>query len=133
MIIQSLMKNIIQQINLVLHIGDIHRKQHNFNKAIVYFNKAIDMVSGTPNKRLLSIGYSNLGEAYLDMKEYDTALYFQEKALAIKHEVGDKKRIAISLLTIGKIYFAMDENKLAEDYILQSFQLANKSSLKCPS
>ena len=123
-------KDILQQINLLLHIGDIYRKQKKFTNAIAFFNKAINMESEATNKRLRSIGYSNLGEVYLDMKEYDTALYFQEKALAIKYEVGDKKRIAISLLTIGKIYFSMDENKLAEEYILQAFQLANKSSLK---
>jgi len=37
-----------------------------------------------PNKKLLSICYSNLGEVYFAMKEYDKALTFQKKRSKIK-------------------------------------------------
>lgn len=122
--------NTVQEVNLLLHIGNIFLKQDDFAKAMDYFNRAINLESKANNKRLLSIGYSNMGEAYFAMKEYDTALYFQEKALAIKYEVGDKKRIAISLLNIGEIYFAINNNKLAEENILQCLQLSKETSLK---
>ena len=122
--------NILQQVNLLLHIGDVLLKQNEFTRTLAHYKKAISLEKEDPNKKLLSICYSNMGEAYFAMKEYDTALYFQEKALAIKYDVGDNKRIAISLLNIGEIYFAINEDKLAEENILQSLQLSIETDLK---
>jgi len=122
--------NILKEVNLLLHIGDIYLKQKKYGEAIDSYLDATKLESKVNNKKLLSICYSNLGEVYFAINELDKALGYQQKALFIKYEVGDKKRIAISLLNIGEIYFAMGNINLSEENLIHCLKISSENKLK---
>jgi len=117
---------ITNEVNLLLHIGDIYLLRNEYKRALATYRKAQELELDLGNKKLRSIALSNIGEVYYHMNYLDSALYYQSKSLQLKHEVEDNKRIAISYFVIGNIYSKLKQNDSAMNYLGQSLLLARK-------
>ncbi len=102
-------RDLWNELNMYLHIGDVYRLKKELGKALSEFRKSERLSRKVNHKKLISIVYSNLGEVFYDMGNYDSALYYQNLALPLKYEVGDRRRIVISLSDLMKIYIKKHE------------------------
>ena len=66
-------------------IGYIKKHGDDFENAIVYYQKAIDIEeASSPDDPLLAVFYSNIGGVYSSTRECSRALSFYEKALKME-------------------------------------------------
>ena len=91
------------------------------------FEKAIDILKKAENrawtKRQLSFVYSNLGHAYGELDDFDTALFYHQKSLEIVKELEDKRGEAAVLSNIARIYEKKGDLKKALEYYEESLRI----------
>ena len=75
------------------NIGVVYRHQGNYNKALEYLNKALDIrvkVLGLEHSKT-AISYRNIGKIYEYQGAYTQALEYQNKALKIFEKILGKE------------------------------------------
>ncbi|MGC4234041.1 MAG: tetratricopeptide repeat protein [Niabella sp.] len=105
-------------LNLKIHsasaygnIGVIHLKTKNYEKAITYYQEALNIFLSLKDTLLVGTAYANIGSAYLELKNYQNAIAYNEKALAIAKKINSQKGIANSLLDLGISYGYLGQYK----------------------
>jgi len=102
-IYQSLLPYGIETNGLLHNIGDTYLGKSDYKKAIKYLHSTTYSTQ---------IKYNDLGFAYLNLGQYDSARYFLEKALAISEQDGKSIAKGVSLSHMGKL--KLKEEKLPE-------------------
>lgn len=120
----------INEVNILLHIGDIYLLKEHYYFAIETYRQAQQLELQVVHKKLRSIVLSNIGEAYYHLNLLDSALYYQTKSLILKNEVGDNKRTAISYFVIGNIHSKLNQNDSSIHYLKTSLLLARSIGLR---
>ncbi len=71
-------------------IGKIHLQKKEFEKAVGYFEKSLELLRGFENLAIHELVYFDLGEAYINLKEFEKAKPFIEEAIKInpKHKLA---------------------------------------------
>ncbi|CAF1261602.1 unnamed protein product [Adineta steineri] len=94
-------------------LGFVHWNQGDYEKAICYNEKAIDIRQNTlpSNHPDLAHSYNNIGLVYHSIGEYSKALSFFEKALEIREKTlpSNHPDLAYSYNNIGLVYHQMGE------------------------
>lgn len=118
--------NIISSAN---NLGVFYRPQ-NSDSAMYYFNFCL-VQSDKPDflVQLLPLKF-NLGNLYLDRKDYDTASRLFREVLHICKEKGIQAGIARSYNAIAGIYEARNENDSAMKYYQMAYAIADSSGEK---
>jgi len=88
------------------NIGNFHKDQSNYEKALGYFGKSLKIGYDLGDKKVMADSYSNFGTIYNIQGNYEKALEYYSKSLAISEELGDKKRISSTLNNIGLVFIA---------------------------
>lgn len=70
--------------------------------------------------------YSNIGNLYLDQRNYPKALEFSYKATAAERKANDKPALLNSLTNLGQIYAAMERSDSALFYYEAALKIAEK-------
>jgi class 3 adenylate cyclase/tetratricopeptide (TPR) repeat protein len=101
----------------------ILREEGDFDEAVNYFNKAINILEEKEDEEKLAVIYQNFGGLYLSQSKYKEALLNYEKALnlAIKSERLDVS--ADSKFSIGRIYYVLGKGNLAEQAFKESLEI----------
>ncbi len=122
--IWDLLNDVANKWNCNELIGNIYIKMGNYNTALYYHRIALDirqkclepaLQSGNKVAPVYMLGiaysYNNIGEVYLNLKQYDSAYYYALKSLKIKKtcSVASKDDLANSLLNLGNIYCALNK------------------------
>jgi serine phosphatase RsbU (regulator of sigma subunit) len=94
-----------------------------FNTALDYATKALDLSEKTNNIRGKVSSYNNIGDAYWYHSDYITAQRFYFKAYKINDSIKDKKGIAESLYNIGWIIVMQQKNVKEVGYLYRSLAL----------
>ncbi len=102
---------------LLNNIGLNYRRASNYEKAILYYNKARIIDDSLNNNKRLITDYMNIANVYFSWKKYDEALRLFHKANDISYKLKLPRDIASSCADIGSAYKAMGEYKLAEKYL----------------
>ncbi|CAF4381752.1 unnamed protein product, partial [Rotaria sordida] len=69
------------------NIGDVHRLMGNYEKALAFHQKALNIQENVQcDPTDCATTYINLGETYREMKDYSTALTYFEKGLEIREK-----------------------------------------------
>lgn len=89
-----------------------------YNKALIYFNKALDAAEKLSNRKKVAHIYHQIGYMYLNKGEFPTALVNLNNALEIHEYLNNKKGIGQLLNDIGLIYKTWGKyDKAIENYL----------------
>ena len=89
---------------LLANIGLVHDEVDNFNEAIDYFRKALEINQSIGDSVSMAIDYDYLGASYARLKKPDSALVNYHKALYLFKKIGKEDRYAISLSNIATVF-----------------------------
>lgn len=92
--------------------------------SINYSLKALDFQKEYYDRVIEVKVLNNLGNVFIDMKNYEKGLNYYLKALRGAKEIDDKRSVTVSLNNIGEIYKELKEYKIALDYYKESQEIA---------
>ncbi|MBK7667389.1 MAG: tetratricopeptide repeat protein [Sphingobacteriaceae bacterium] len=108
-------------------------QRYNFNTALDYATKALDLSEKTNNVRGRVSSYNNVGDAYWYHSDFITAQRFYFKAYKINDSLKDQEGIAESLYNIGWIIVMQQKNVKEIGYLYRSLaiyeELKDKESI----
>ncbi|CAF4183431.1 unnamed protein product, partial [Adineta steineri] len=112
-------------------LGGVHLNQGEYEKAIWYFEKALDIQQKVlalchPS---LAISYNNIGLMYNKMGEYSKALSYYEKALEIYQKTLPSNHPLLATLynNIGSVYENMGDYSKALSFYEKALEIRQKS------
>lgn len=107
-----------------VNLGGVSIELYLFAEAISYFRNAMPYLD--KNKYASGILYHNIGECFVNMKQYDSALYYANKALITKTNLLGKNHSAVASTysTLGTIYTYSNQYELAAKYYAQALEIS---------
>lgn len=93
-------------------VGNIHRDQDNYEKALDCFQQSLKIREKTGDKRGIAACLNGIGIVYYYQGNYDKTLEYFLKSLEIEKELGNERGLASSLNNIGVVY--QDQGSLDE-------------------
>lgn len=84
------------------NIGTVYYSQKNYDKALEFFKKSMEISEESGDKSTLSSSYQNIGNIYSDLNKEKLAVHYFEQSLKIKLETGDKRGIASAYVNMGQ-------------------------------
>lgn len=108
-------------------MGIIHKMQGDYNQAIVYYNKALDInltFYGQSHPEVAR-NYSNIGRIHFDQGDYLIALEYYEKALKIRLSVYRENHLEVveNYNSIAAIYDKQRDYSTALEYYKKSLNI----------
>jgi CHAT domain-containing protein/TPR repeat protein len=115
--------------DIYINKSRIYTFEKSFTTAIEYLEKGIRIyldINYPDNNLYLRIAtaYLNIGIAFYEIKDYQTALRYFEKSAELKSRYNLSK-IALTYLNIAKTYSKIDNPKKAEEFFLKSIESFN--------
>ena len=110
-----------------INLGVIQRNQKNFEKAIEYYQLALDLRKELGDSRAMSECYLNMGVAYRNLGETDKAFIYYDKALYVFEKAGDKKAIMRANNNIGTLFTESEDWDKALNYLSTAYDYAVES------
>ncbi|MBL0740735.1 tetratricopeptide repeat-containing sensor histidine kinase [Chryseolinea lacunae] len=98
------------------YIGLIYQTQHRYDKAIEYHKKGVAHAKLINNKDRQCINNFNIGLAFDESGQYDSALIYVKLAYAQSGEIGFQRVLLMSMNRIGMILHHLKNDKEAELY-----------------
>ncbi len=102
--------------NIIFEMG-------NYNKALYYYNKALEIVQNLNLLHFIGIYLGGLGMVQLKKERYDKALDRFFAAISIHKNEGDKKSLAIAYNNVAGVYYKYKDFKIAYKYSKKSYKL----------
>lgn len=107
-----------------LNLGIIQKNQKNYEKAIEYYQLALDIRREMGDSRAMSECYLNMGVAYRNLGESDKAFIYYDKALFVFEKAGDKKAIMRANNNIGTLFTESGNWEKALTYLTTAYDYA---------
>ncbi len=104
------------------NIGIIYHNWKNYDKALEYYQKALNIEDDLDNKTGIAESLNNIAIIYDETGEYNTAIDLYKKSLEIE-EIGNKIGISASLSNIGEFYEDRGNYNKAFDYYNKSIKI----------
>ena len=120
------------------YMGSIYRGEGNYDKAVEYYNKAIELAGEAKVDHRAAFAYNSMADVCMRKGENVTSLDYLMKALSIfeKGKTLDYKREEIrELANIGSLHNGMENPDLAIQFLTKAEKMAdslNFSDLKMP-
>ncbi len=111
-------------------IGLIEIKRGNYAKGLQYLLSAIEVLESQGLKNELRLAYSNLADAYYNIKAFDKAIAFNLKALQIQEQLNDNDGVNQSNGRLAELYSIKKEHRKAIEYyekVLEGIDVNNDS------
>lgn len=106
--------------------GNVLMQQQKNDKALKYFNKALQLLQKITNKKLITKYkaniYNGIGSTEMQKENYEKALKYLNKALMLANQKQMKMTIANN---IGTVYFNQELYKDSIDSLILALNLAN--------
>lgn len=97
-------------------IGLIYQTQRRFSIAIEYHRKGLEYASRASSLDRIVANHFNIGLAYDESGEYDSALTYLIRSLALSKEIGFHQMILMNFNRMAKVHYHMGELPLAKLY-----------------
>lgn len=110
--------------------GDVYYEMGDFDQAVEYSNRVLDMNKKSGNQLGVANSLSTLGKIYFDAGEYPKATSFLTRAKALKDSLNDDTEIASILRYLGKIALINRNLNEAGKDLKNSLDFAIKQHLK---
>jgi tetratricopeptide (TPR) repeat protein len=101
----------------------IYREKDDYQKAVEYLQKAIEIAERHGDYHGASISKLNLGGAYMEMKDYERAEKYLLEGLEGVKKAGDKYWEATGYQYLGWLYINRGDKKTAKDYLTRAYNL----------
>jgi serine phosphatase RsbU (regulator of sigma subunit)/tetratricopeptide (TPR) repeat protein len=134
-VLNSNEKVVIKKIaaSAVNNIGYLHSSRGEFELAIKYYFKSLQIQKSLKNERDVAVIYNNIGRVYDQQGQSQMALKSYFNALKIQEQLKDKRNIAVTANNIGLIYINQADYELALEYLNKSLtthkELNNQSGI----
>lgn len=102
----------------------------NNNKALYYYNKALEIVDNLNLLHYIGIYLGSIGMVQLKRNQYIKAIDTYFKAISIHKEEGDKKQLAAAYNNIAGVYYKLKDYPLAYKYSKKSTKLFKQIGMK---
>jgi len=112
-----------EKANTYNNIAIIYGSKGNYQKAVEYFQKAIEISERYGYYHGASVGKLNLGNTYRKMKDYEKAEKYILEGLEGVKKVGDKYWEATGYEYLGLLYRDKGDKKTAKDYLTRAYDL----------
>ncbi len=87
------------------NIGEVFRSGlDDIPRAIEHYHKAIQLNKQTNQPNFLVQNYHNIGLAYLETEQFDSAYYYIKESVKMRNEQESKGGLAISMHALGKYF-----------------------------
>jgi serine phosphatase RsbU (regulator of sigma subunit)/Tfp pilus assembly protein PilF len=97
--------NTIGESHTLNNIGVVYLNQNNYNDALIYFEKSLKANDGYEDGNIALIKY-NIGDIFLDKKDYSLAIINYNEALTIHQRLGNIHGESATLNKLGRVYFS---------------------------
>jgi len=104
-------------------IAGIYTRSENYRNAKLYYHKAITTLRQSGDSIALASAILNLGEAYRESKNYDSAIVCFTESGEIFAKVDYETGKAYNLGNIGMVYASTGKEKLAEQHINEAIDI----------
>ncbi len=94
---------------------------------IQWFKKASELAHALAFQHDESIALGGLGDAYLNLDEYERAIDYLKQALAIARQIGDRVNEGVFLAKLGDAYLNLGEHKRAIECLELSLAIARQT------
>ena len=92
-------------------------------QALVYYQKALDLQIAINDESTMAYTYTNIGNAYYLLKQYDLSLQNHLKGAELKEKTGNKRGLSSSYDNIGNVYYDLKDYVNALDYYQKALTL----------
>lgn len=127
LISEKLYKEFGDKKELAIVYGYLGRMYYNNNfeldKALLYYNKMMDIAIELNDKQLMASSYDNLGALFLSFHDKDKAYSYYHQLLITSEEINDQVGIGKALNNIGEIERYRGDYNKAFDYYKQSLAI----------
>jgi len=105
LVIEKELNNVSSVAGVLSNIGMIHALTGAFEKAIEVNIEAMKLLEGIDNKEnIVRIILNNLGNCYLELKDYNNSLNFYKRSLSMSRKLDDQQGVAFSLSNIAIVF-----------------------------
>ena len=111
-------------------MGIIEKLSGNYNKALEYYNLALESLDNTDDESERGMVYNNMGNVYKSKGDYAKALDYLLKALKVAEKINENESIADALLNIGLLYDDLGKDSLAMQNLQKSLDIAKNLNNK---
>ena len=111
------------------NLGVFYTDLANYEQALLYYEKAIEINKKLENKWGLANDYNNVAWIYVNQSSFNKAREYYNKALELLQEFNDFKGIALVKKNIGNVYIEKGDYEKAMQYCQESLNLSNEHSL----
>lgn len=111
-------------------LGVVFRELGDFNKAISYFEKALE---GTSNPINIAVVSGNMANCYILKSDYPKAICYFENTLPVYEKCNNKDRyrfMAVTYSNLGFSYFQLGDYNRAKDYYLKCIRAVEKNHIE---
>lgn len=102
------------------NLGVLFYQKSNYEKAIYYFEKTIEIDQEINDMSLIPTALNNLGFIFKQQGNILKALDYYHRALEINKKIDDKEEIALMYNNIGSLYFKQKEFEKALNYFREA-------------
>lgn len=117
------LKDIEQEVDALLLIGDAYYSQNKFAEASEYYDKGQKLSEKTKYKKGIAMSFNSLGLNFYAQQKYDEALKYFKQSLSYSKENKIKNEEGNSLYNIGQVYRKKNNIPDAESYYTRAIQV----------
>ncbi len=114
----------------IFYKGFARWSKGDYTTALVYYKKALRIMTELNNKRAMSYCYLNIGQTYSDMGNFPEALKYMLDGLKVKEELKDIVGLEVGYNNIGNVYMTQGDYASALKFYLKSLKLAEDAGHK---
>ncbi|MBB3699402.1 tetratricopeptide repeat protein [Flammeovirga yaeyamensis] len=112
------------------NISQIYKRIGDYEKSILYNQKAIQVQVAQKNVFGQSISYLNLGNTYRHMGQYDSSIYYNKEALRLSESINDTIGFAFAFYNLGSSNFSKKDFHEAIKYYKKAYPIYEKGNMK---
>lgn len=110
------------QLQILIQLGQTYQSKRRYQKALIYFRQALDLVKDQSNPDHQIVALVNIGCVYWEMSQLKKAMNFFQDALPIAEELGDDAGRMMLCAIIGVSYWRKGEWSGAIDWFEEALQ-----------
>ena len=120
----------IEKANLLKQIGENYQQAEYHQKAIIYYQKSLDIYNEFKDTLLQARVLGEIGNSYFDSFDFDKSLKYYLKALKFYEQINNINGILKILNSIGNTYMGVLNNDKALEYYLKSYKISEQTGNK---
>lgn len=124
--IKDLARNRVTEASIRKDIGSIYRQTGNLNKALEFYNQALQIAVEAKRPAMEAIALNNIALVHLAFGEPHKALQNLNRALDIDHRIKNKPGEPIILVNIAQVYSYWGSHREALNYANQGLKIAGE-------